>query len=170
MPGATADAAAIGVSNLTGTPEPFHRSPNNPAETLVKLEAYLKRTNLLFRIHKHVAVDDDQKCVLLQIWGGTDMVYLWEKVASPPIADDTTYADACKALKSGLGSQTNAIFPFYEFFTKRAQGSKSIQEYMTSMQDAAKLLKLSTHNCEHNLTADRAVVLAIVFQTSNDKL
>ena len=45
-----------------------------------------------------------------------------------------------------------------------------MQEYMTSIQVGAKLLKLRVHNCDNNLTIDRATVLAIVFQTSNDKL
>ena len=156
--------------------EPFKRT-DDAGTTADRLEKYLKRAELMFKIlpkeDGEQVLSDIKKKALIQIWGGEDLIYIWETMAKPAIDDNTTYVNALEQVKAGLRDQTNELFPIYNLFTRMPQGKKPTRSWMQEVLDAAKRCKFSstcTANCVGAYTAERAARDAVVFQTSNDRL
>ena len=156
--------------------EPFKRT-DDAGTTADRLEKYLKRADLMFKIipreEGEQVLPDIKKKALIQIWGGEDLIYIWETMAKPPIEDNTTYSDAIQQVKAGLLDQTNELFPIYNLFQRMPQGKKPIRLWMQEVLDAAKRCKLSSTcgaNCAGAYTAERAARDAVVFQTSNERM
>ena len=105
--------------------EPFKHT-DDAGTTADRLEKYLKRADLMFKIvakeDGEQVLSDVKKKALIQIWGGEDLIYIWETMAKPAIDDNTTYVNALKQVKAGLLDQTNELSPIYNLFTRMPQG------------------------------------------------
>ena len=110
----------------TSSMEPFKRN-DDPCVTAERLEKYLKRVELMFEVTQpaDAPFNDAKKKALTQIWGGDDLVYIWETMAKPAIEANTSYDVAKKRLKDGLVDQTNDLFPVYQLLTKCHRGKRS---------------------------------------------
>ena len=154
--------------------EPFKKS-DDPCVTAERLDKYLKRVELMFEVTQPAdgPFNDAKKKALTQIWGGDDLVYIWETMAKPAIEANTSYDVAKKRLRDGLVDQTNDLFPVYQLFNEMPQGKKKIRTWMNEVLEAAKRCNFSkecTAQCVNAYTAERAARDAVVFQTSNDKI
>ena len=106
-------------NNLYGALELFKQG-SDASETFDRFVKYVKRAELVFVT---ADIDNDQKKKsLLQIWGGNDIMNLFEYTGK--VEASHSFAEAIKMVKDGLQSTMNQVFPMYRLFHDMPQGNK----------------------------------------------
>ena len=132
----------------------------DPGQTLANLDKYVKRAELVFTTAD--VNDDAKKKSFLQIWGGDEMVTLFEHDGKVVAGD--TFAAAVKKIKDAIAAQVNEIYPVYKLFCEMPQGNQPFTSWYPKVMEQAKRCKLEAY------TAERAARDAMVIQTENNKL
>ena len=86
----------MAAQNVLGTSGPFKKG-KKPGETLEKFESYVKRAKLVFTTA--VIITNAKKNSMIQIWGGDDMMLLYEQISK---RKDTDNDDAIDKIKKEL--------------------------------------------------------------------
>ena len=98
-------------NNLHGALEQFVKGQDS-AETLERLEDYVRRAQLVFTTAD--IKEEPKKKSLIQIWGGDVLMMLFEHVGK--VQEKDTFDEAIKKIKEGLKETMNEVFPMYKLF------------------------------------------------------
>ena len=147
------------ASSLYGALEAF-RKGKEASETLERLDSYIKRAKLIFTTAD--ITDDKKKKSLIQIWGGDDLMKLFEHTGG--VNDKDTFDDAIRKIKGGLKATINEVFPMYKLFHQLPQGNKKFSDWYPGVLEHAQRCPLEDY------TVERAARDAIAMQTSSARL
>ena len=120
------------ASSLYGALEAF-RKGKEASETLERLDSYIKRAKLIFTTAD--ITDDKKKKSLIQIWGGDDLMKLFEHTGG--VNDKDTFDDAIRKIKGGLKATINEVFPMYKLFHQLPQGNKKFSDWYPEVLEHA---------------------------------
>ena len=136
------------------------REGKDPGVTLEKFQKYLKRAKMVFATAE---IDTDpKKKSFLQIWGGEDMMRLFEHVGK--VAEADTFDAAMTKIENALKGQINEVYPVYKLFCEMPQGRRTFGEWYPAVYEQAKQCNLAEY------TPERAARDAMTMQTDNNQL
>ena len=138
---------------------PFKKG-GDAGTTFDAFEKYVKRAEMVFATED--IQENAKKKAFLQLWGGDDMMTLFEHEGKVVAAD--TFEQAVDKVKTALKGQINEVYPVYKLFCEMPQGKKSFSDWYPAVMDQAKLCNFDGYN------AKRAARDAMAMQTSNHKL
>ena len=139
---------------------PFTKD-NDAVTTLERFLKYLKRVNMVFSTED--IANEKKKKSFLQIWGGDDMVTLFEHVGKVQEEADT-FEEAMKKITDALKGQINEVYPVYKLFCEMPQGRKSFSDWYPKVLEQAQLCNFDGY------TAEKAARDAMTMQTENHRL
>ena len=105
---------------------------------------------------------DNKKKAFLQIWGGDDMMVIYEHEGK--VQETYTFDQAVNKITEALKGQINEVYPIYKLFCEMPQGKKSFSEWYPKVLDQAQLCNFDAY------TPDKAARDAMTMQTENHKL
>ena len=149
----------MGDRGVYGALEPLKLS-NDPSTALERFQKYVKRAKMVFST---ADIDtDDKKKSFMQIWGGDQMIRLFEHEGN--VLETDTFMQAITKIENGLKAKINEIYPVYRLFCEMPQGPRSFSEWYPKVYDQAKQCNFTGYN------ADRAARDAMIMQTEDHKL
>ena len=147
---------AAGVYAALG---PFHKD-KDVGTTLELFVKYIKRAKMVFATEDITA--NNKKKSYLQIWGGDDMINLFEDEGK--VEDADTFDQAVQKIEAALKGQISDVFPVYKLFCEMRQGKKSFSEWYPQVLEQTKLCNFTGYDYQ------KAARDVMTMQTENSKI
>ena len=143
-------------NNLYGALEQFVKGKDS-AETLERLEGYVRRAQLVFTTAD--IKEELKKKSLIQIWGGDVLMMLFEHVGK--VQEKDTFDEAIKKIKEELKATMNEVFPMSKLFHEMPQGNKKFTDWYPEVLEHARRCHRITHQNEQQGMPLQCKLLAV---------